>query len=213
MGIFKRISRMFQADVHELLDKAENPISMLNQYMRELDEQVGKAKNALAQQLYLEKRQEQLVAETAAVVAKRTRQAELAVAKNEDGIAKLALQEKLQAETRLNLFTEQLEAMKQQTVKIHEQIDVLLEKYSELSYKRLVLVSRAHAAKVQQQTQAAIASFNADSAVKGFNRVEDYVQKLEAQAAAGAYFVPAPVVNLDLQEAVERELVKLKEAK
>jgi phage shock protein A len=214
MGIFKRVKTIVMADLHELLDKVEDPISLLNQYMRELDEQVDKAKQTLGQQLYLEKRQELLVNETSAVVAKRKRQAELAVEKGDDTIARIALQEKLQQETKLKLYEDQLAAMKQQTFSLREQIDVLLEKYNELSNKRLVLISRAHAAKAQQQLQAAIAPFSTDNAMKGFTREEDYVQQLEAQAQAASYFIPsAPIVNLEIQEVVERELVSLKESK
>ena len=214
MGIFKRVKTIVMADLHELLDKVEDPISLLNQYMRELDEQVDKAKQTLGQQLYLEKRQELLVNETSAVVDKRKRQAELAVEKGEDTIARIALQEKLQQEAKLKLYEDQLAAMKQQTSSLREQIDVLLEKYNELSNKRLVLISRAHAAKAQQQLQAAIASFSTDNAMKGFTRAEDYVQQLEAQASAASYFIPSdPTVNLEIQEAVERELVSLKESK
>jgi len=214
MGISKRVKTIVMADLHELLDKVEDPISLLNQYMRELDEQVDKAKQTLGQQLYLEKRQELLVNETSAVVDKRKRQAELAVEKGEDTIARIALQEKLQQEAKLKLYEDQLAAMKQQTSSLREQIDVLLEKYNELSNKRLVLISRAHAAKAQQQLQAAIASFSTDNAMKGFTRAEDYVQQLEAQASAASYFIPSdPTVNLEIQEAVERELVTLKESK
>lgn len=214
MSIFKRVKTIVKADIHELLDKVEDPISLLNQYMRELDEQVEKAKDALGNQLYLEKRHAQLVAEVSAVVLKRTRQAELAVEKGEDAIARIALQEKLLQETKLKLYQEQYESIKQQTSVLREQIDSLLEKHNELSNRRLVLLSRAHAAKAQQQLQAAILSFNADDALKGFNRVENYVRKLEAQAAAGAYFVPAaPAVSLEIQETVERELALLKGSK
>jgi len=214
MGIFKRVKTIVMADLHELMDKVEDPISLLNQYMRELDEQVDKAKQTLGQQLYLEKRQELLVNETSTVVDKRKRQAELAVEKGDDTIARIALQEKLQQEAKLKLYVDQLAAMKQQTSSLREQIDVLLEKYNELSNKRLVLISRAHAAKAQQQLQAAIASFSTDNAMKGFTRAEDYVQQLEAQASAASYFIPSdPTVNLEIQEAVERELVSLKESK
>ncbi|MDN3018887.1 PspA/IM30 family protein [Paenibacillus sp. BSR1-1] len=214
MGIFNRVKTIVMADLHELLDKVEDPISLLNQYMRELDEQVEKAKETLGHQLYLEKRHELLVAEASAVVAKRTRQAELAVEKGEDTIARLALQEKLQQEAKLKLFQEQHAAMKQQTLALREQIDTLVEKYNELSNRRLVLISRAHAAKAQQQLQKAVASFSTDNALKGFRRVEDYVQQLEAQASAASYFIPsAPTVNLELQEAVEREFALLKESK
>jgi len=214
MGIFNRVKTIVKADLNELLDRVEEPISLMNQYMRELDEQVDRAKVALGQQLYLEKRHEQLVAEASAVVAKRSRQAELAVAKGEDSIARMALQEKLQEEANLKLYAEQYAAMKQQTAALRDQIDVLLEKYNELSNRRLVLISRAHAAKAQEQLQGAIASFSADNALKGFTRVEDYVQKLEAQALAGSYFIPsAPTVNFEIQESVERELALLKESK
>ncbi|WHY66829.1 PspA/IM30 family protein [Neobacillus sp. SuZ13] len=214
MGIFNRGKAMVMADIHEVLDKVEDPISLMNQYMRELDEQVDQTKDALVQQLYLEKRHGLLVAEAQVLVAKRTRQAELAVANGEDTIARIALQEKLKEEAKLKLYAEQYAAMKQLTSTLRDQIDVLLEKYNELANRRLVLLSRAHAAKAQEQLQAAIASFNTDNALKGFNRVEDYVQQLEAQALAASYFIPsAPPVNLEIQEAVERELAQLKESK
>ncbi|MEH7748188.1 PspA/IM30 family protein [Neobacillus drentensis] len=214
MGIFNRVKTIVMADIHEVLDKVEDPIRLMNQYMRELDEQVDKAKDALGQQLYLEKRHGPLVAEAQVLVAKRTRQAELAVANGEDTIARIALQEKLKEEAKLKLYAEQYAAMKQQTSALRDQIDVLLERYNELANRRLVLLSRAHAAKVQEQLQATIASFNTDNAFKGFNRAEDYVQQLEAQALAASYFIPsAPSVNLEIQEAVERELALLKESK
>ncbi|MEH7084421.1 PspA/IM30 family protein [Neobacillus drentensis] len=214
MGIFNRVKTIVMADIHEVLDKMEDPISLMNQYMRELDEQVDKAKDALGQQLYLEKRHGLLVAEAQVLVAKRTRQAELAVANGEDTIARIALQEKLKEEAKLKLYAEQYAAMKQHTSALRDQIDVLLERYNELANRRLVLLSRAHAAKAQEQLQAAIASFNTDNALKGFNRVEDYVQQLEAQALAASYFIPSsPPVNLEIKEAVERELALLKESK
>src|SRR3954470_10436733 len=104
MGVFNRVKAIVMADIHEVLDKVEDPIHLMNQYMRELDEQVDQAKVTLGQQLYFEKRQEQLLAAAQAVVAKRTRQAELAVAKGEDTIARIALQEKLKEEAKLKLY-------------------------------------------------------------------------------------------------------------
>lgn len=115
MGIFNRVKTIVMADIHEVLDKVEDPIRLMNQYMRELDEQVDQAKDALGQQLYLEKRHGLLVAEAQVLVAKRTRQAELAVANGEDTIARIALQEKLKEEAKLKLYAEQYAAMKQQT--------------------------------------------------------------------------------------------------
>jgi phage shock protein A len=219
MSIFKRVRDIVLSDVHEALDKAEKPLSMLNQYIRDMEEQVEKAQDALANQLYLEKKYEILVTEAEAVIAKRTRQAELAVSENEDEMAKLALQEKILTEQKAKMYREQYEITKQQTAVLYEQIDKLKEKYQELQYKKLVLVSRAHAARSIREGQASLASFNTEDAVKGFARVEEYVHKLEAEAAASSYFYqlkyPEQTAFLDyqLQEDVHRELEQLKSNK
>ena len=39
MGIFRRIKNIALADVHSVLDKAEDPLSMIKQYLREMEEQ------------------------------------------------------------------------------------------------------------------------------------------------------------------------------
>ncbi|GAA3316052.1 hypothetical protein GCM10020331_012240 [Ectobacillus funiculus] len=59
------------ADIHGTLDKLESPINMLQQYIRETEEQIVKAQQALSQQLYLEKKYETLIAETEALAAKK----------------------------------------------------------------------------------------------------------------------------------------------
>ena len=43
MGILKRIKNIVVADVHQTLDKIENPVSMLKQYLRETEQQITKA--------------------------------------------------------------------------------------------------------------------------------------------------------------------------
>lgn len=64
-----------------------------------------------------------------------------------------------------------------------------------------------------------LAGFQSDHAVKGFARVEEYVQKLEAEVAASSYVYHAkasiskPYVDHQLEETVEKELEELKKAK
>ena len=219
MGILKRIKNIVMADVHQTLDKLESPMSMLKQYLRETEEQITKAQKALAHQLYLEKKYEALILEADALIAKRTRQAELAVSREEDNMAQLALQDKITNEKKAALYREQYEITKQQTAALYEQIDKLQEKYQELQYKELVLVSRLNAAQAIKNSNTALASFHTENAVKGFARVETYVQKLEAEAAASNYFYQlnapnqAQILDQNLQEEVQQALAKLKENK
>ncbi|SCB96447.1 PspA/IM30 family protein [Bacillus wiedmannii] len=219
MGILKRIKNIVVADVHQTLDKIENPVSMLKQYLRETEQQITKAEKALSHQYYLEKKYEALISETNALIAKRTRQAELAVSREEDHMAQLALQEKIVNEKKAELYRQQYEITKEQTATLYEQIDNLQKKYGELQYKELVLVSRLNAAQAIKESNRAIDSFHTESTAKGFARVESYVQKLEAETAASNYFynMKSPnqqeVLDQNLQEEVQRELEKLKENK
>ncbi|MGE7883737.1 PspA/IM30 family protein [Bacillus sp. NPDC094077] len=219
MGILKRIKNIVVADVHQTLDKIENPVSMLKQYLRETEQQITKAEKALSHQYYLEKKYEALISETDALIAKRTRQAELAVSREEDHMAQLALQEKIVSEKKAELYRKQYEITKEQTATLYEQIDKLQKKYGELQYKELVLVSRLNAAQAIKERNRAIDSFHTESTAKGFARIESYVQKLEAETAASNYFynLKSPnqqeVLDQHLQEEVQRELEKLKENK
>ncbi|MDA1906358.1 PspA/IM30 family protein [Bacillus cereus] len=219
MGILKRIKNIVVADVHQTLDKIENPVSMLKQYLRETEQQITKAEKALSHQYYLEKKYEALISETNALIAKRTRQAELAVSREEDHMAQLALQEKIVNEKKAELYRQQYEITKEQTATLYEQIDKLQKKYGELQYKELVLVSRLNAAQAIKESNRAIDSFHTESTAKGFARIESYVQKLEAETAASNYFynMKSPnqqeVLDQNLQEEVQRELEKLKENK
>ncbi|MEX0417299.1 PspA/IM30 family protein [Bacillus sp. C30] len=219
MGILKRIKNIVVADVHQTLDKIEKPVSMLKQYLRETEQQITKAEKALSHQYYLEKKYEALISETDILITKRTRQAELAVSREEDHMAQLALQEKIVNEKKAELYRKQYEITKEQTATIYEQIDKLQKKYGELQYKELVLVSRLNAAQAIKESNRAIDSFHTESTAKGFARIESYVQKLEAETAASNYFynLKSPnqqeVLEQNLQEEVQRELEKLKENK
>ncbi|SCB99486.1 PspA/IM30 family protein [Bacillus mycoides] len=219
MGILKRIKNIVVADVHQTLDKIEKPVSMLKQYLRETEQQITKAEKALSHQYYLEKKYEALISETDALIAKRTRQAELAVSREEDQMAQLALQEKIVNEKKAELYRQQYEITKEQTATLYEQIDKLQKKYGELQYKELVLVSRLNAAQAIKESNRAIDSFHTESAAKGFAHIESYVQKLEAETAASNYFynLKSPnqqeVLDQNLQEEVQLELEKLKENK
>lgn len=216
MGILKRIKDIATADFNDALDKLEDPISMLKQYLRELEGEIGKAQKALAQQLYIEKKFEAVIESTIERVQKRARQAELAVERGEDQIARLAIEDKLQQEKKLRLYEGQYHTIKNQTHLLYDELDKLKEKYDELQDRKLLLVSRMTAAKVSNDISQVLASINPDRAVKGFIRVEEEILKLEAKSQANQYFTKAnagrieSVLETYSHEDVEKELEKLK---
>lgn len=63
MGIFKRVKTITMAEINGLLDGMEDPIAMLNEYSRELEQEILKGQKALSQQYLVEKKQAALLLE------------------------------------------------------------------------------------------------------------------------------------------------------
>ncbi|BAU28514.1 phage shock protein A (PspA) family protein [Aneurinibacillus soli] len=216
MGILKRIKSITMAEINKLLDQVEDPINMLSQYMREMEEEIAKGQHALANQIFLEKRQLALIIDTEEVLAKRERQAKLAVTKGEDNIAALALQEKLLQEKKRGLYKEQYEVIKGQTNLLEEKINQLKEQYNELQHKRLLLLSRANVAQSLKQLDNAVVSLNTDNIARGFARAEERIVMMESKIEANtrlSNISPSSSYAIDpsLQEEVQKQLAQLRE--
>lgn len=219
MGIFKRLKTITNAQMNGLLDGMEDPIAMLNEYSREMEQELVKAQNALALQILVEKKQAALILETEGLIAKRTRQARLAVDRGEGPIAKLAVQEKLTHENQLALYQQQFETIKEQTQILFDKINELKETYNELQHKKILLASRANVAQSIKQIQKTTVSFQTDDIARGVARAEGKIILMEAQVQAGNQF-PNPLAQHEAiyrnylnDEEVEKELKKLKSEK
>ncbi|NRF92910.1 PspA/IM30 family protein [Paenibacillus frigoriresistens] len=186
MGIFKRVKDIALADINEVLDKMENPIYMIKQYLRELEEQITTAKNALANQLIAERKFEALISELELIIEKRVRQANLALDRNDETIAQLAIEEKLICEKRLHVYQEQYQTVKQQIAILQESLHTSKALYDELQSQKWFLMSRANGARAMQNLNRVVASVDTDTVRKGFSRMEEKVWQMEARASADA---------------------------
>jgi phage shock protein A len=217
MGIFKRLKTITKAELNGLLDGLEEPIAMLNEYSREMEQEIAKGQQALARQIFVEKKQAALILDTQALVDKRTRQAKLAIEKGDDAMTKLAIQEKLIHEKQLKLYQEQYETLKGQTQSLTEKLNVLRGKYHELQHKKIILASRANVAQCTKQIQKATVSFQTDTIARGVARAEERILMMEAEVQAGNSFAPAgheaAIKNLVDDEELMLEIEKLKTAK
>lgn len=207
MGILKRVKHVVLADLHDMIDKCEDPIRMTKQYIRELEEQIEKAQQALAHQFVLEQKYERLIADAKEMIEKRARQAKLAVEKNEEPIAKMALQEKIAYEKKLELYTQQYNTLKEKTTVLTEKVKQLYETYEQLKMKQMQLMTRFYVAETLKQIDEAITSFRYDHVIKGFARMEEKVMLLEAEAKARSLIQTMLPQSFDAE--VEQQLKQL----
>lgn len=213
MGIFKRMKRIVKADVNGWLDNLEDPLSMLNEYSREMEEEIAKGQRALSRQIFVENKQAALILETKALVEKRNRQAKLAIEQGEETFAKLAVQEKLTQDKQLSLFEQQYEVIKGQTENLREKLSELQKNFNELQHKKVLLASRANVAQSMKQIQNAVGSFQTDNIIRGVARAEDRILLMEAEVQAGNQSIN-PLVKYNTsyvnEEEVTREIEKLR---
>jgi phage shock protein A len=216
MGIFKRVKTIAKADMNGWLDKFEDPIAMVNEYSREMEQEMVKAQRALSRQYFVENKQAALILETKALVEKRTRQAKLAIEQGEETIARLAVQEKLTHDKQLSLYEQQYEAIKEQTKILGEKLHELQQTYNELQHKKTLLASRANVALSIKQIQKATGSFQTDTISRGVARAEDRILLMEAEVQVGNQFTN-PLVSYESsyvnEEELTREIEKLKSEK
>jgi len=216
MGIFKRLKTITMAEINGLLDGIEDPIAMLNEYSREMEQEIVKGQNALTRQIFVEKKQAALISETRSLVDKRTRQAKLALDQGDEAMAKLAVQEKLSKENQLQVYVDQLASIKGQTQILVEKMDQLKETYNQMQQKKILLASRANVAQSMKQIQKVTVSFNTDDIARGVARAEEKILMMEAEVQAGNQF-GTPLAQFDAaydnyvsDEELNKELEKLK---
>lgn len=100
MSIFKRLRDLTMSNINAIIDKAEDPIKMTDQYIRDMQEDLEDAEKAVAQQIAIEKKFKQLFEEQEALVKKREEQAHTAARAQNMDLARRALEEKKAAEVK-----------------------------------------------------------------------------------------------------------------
>lgn len=184
MSLFKRLRDLTLSNVYALIEKAEDPVKMTDQYLRDMQDDLEEAEKAVAAQIALEKKFKQLFEEQEALVKKRDEQAHIAAqAKNVD-LARRALEEKKVAEQKMNEYKLSYDQNKMAADNLREKLEEMRKQIMELKNKRETLVARANAAKAQRDINKAMAGMGSDTAMAGLKRMEDKVLQMEAEAEA-----------------------------
>lgn len=184
MGLFKRLRDITMASINDMLDKVEDPVKMLEQYLRDMSEDITDAEAAVAKQIAVEKRFKQQMDEAEELVAKRQQQAETAVLAGNDELARKALVDKNEQQAKLDGFTQQYTVAKQHADTLRAQLTEMKEEFNKLKNKKDLLIARAEAAKAQKSINQTMSGFGVDNAAKGFERMENKVLQMEAEAQA-----------------------------
>ncbi|WP_078552635.1 PspA/IM30 family protein [Bacillus alkalicellulosilyticus] len=211
--VFRRIRDLTLASIHEGLDQLENPVTMLNQYMRDVEDEIKKAEKAVLKQVMLGESFKKQLLEVNELIEKRSRQAELALKAGEEELARKALYSKNLYEEKSEKYEKILANNEQELVEIKEQLSDMKQKYIEMKDKKMELVARENAARIKDNLQHTISQFSSEKAEAGFARIEQNIYEMEMKTRTrrefDIEFKESTAVYYD--DAITKEIETLKE--
>ncbi|WP_211750315.1 PspA/IM30 family protein [Paenibacillus sp. Marseille-Q4541] len=184
MSLFKRFRDLTMSNINALIDKAEDPIKMTDQYIRDMQSDLEDAEKAVAAQIAIEKKFKALYEEQEALVKKREEQAHTAAKAQNIDLARRALEEKKNAEAKLTEYKTSYDQNKASADNLRSKLDEMRKQLTEMKNKRETLVARYNAAKAQSEINKAMSGFGSDTAASGMKRMEEKMLQAEAQAEA-----------------------------
>ncbi|MCY8979474.1 stress responsive protein LiaH [Bacillus halotolerans] len=180
--VLKRMRDMFVASVHEGLDKLENPKVMLNQYVRDMESDIAKAKQTIVKQHTIAFQFKKKYEEANEVAGKRKNQAQLAFDAGEEELAKKALTEMKYLEGKASEHKASYEQASSQLDELKEQLATLETRLQDVKDKKQALIARANAAKAKEHMNATFDKIDSESAYREFLRIENRIEEMEIRA-------------------------------
>ncbi|RLQ93096.1 PspA/IM30 family protein [Falsibacillus albus] len=215
--LFKRVKTIVQAEFHDLLDKAENPIHLMDQYLREMKLEIEDAERATAKMMAEEKLLARKNTELAALLETRQNQAMDALQAGKEELAKKVIEDKMNIQKE-QVQLEELHTMTMQhVVDLKDKLRVMKNEYREMEMKRNTLAARAQAAKAKAVMNQAVSASSSSNAKSGFQRMEEKVIRQEAEVQAHEDLqqvnqsLDDELKEISRNKEVEAELGRLKE--
>jgi phage shock protein A len=211
MALLDRVATLIKANLNDLVDKAENPEKLLKQLLLDMQNQFMQVKTqvaiAIADQHLLEKKQHESVQAQQEWVHK----AELALAKNQEDLARVALERSLTFEIAAKNFAQQLDDQVHQVQTLRDALYRLEQKMAETKARTEVLLAQHRRARTA--TATVLGDFKQTAA---FDRMQTKVTESEA-LARGHQIVVAETDSeqrlnqLERSDRIDRLLTELKQ--
>lgn len=183
MRLFRRIADIIAANLNEMVDRFEDPETMLKQAVREMEQAVAEALDSAVKVVATEKlaaRQLEKHRRDAQLCHDRARQA---VADGDDSLARQLVTRKVQHDSLIAALEDQQATAAESGRKLHRQIDAMRAKLAEAKRKLATLTARRRVADARGQLVGAPAGTDLAPFSK-FDRMYERVEFAEAEVDA-----------------------------
>ncbi|MFP4976910.1 PspA/IM30 family protein [Paenibacillus sp. CN-4] len=182
MSVFRRMRDITIANLNERLEQSQDPVKLIDQFLYSTREDISEAEKLYQQYASHTRQLQQQVDQAANMRNKREEQAMLALKAGEEHLAKLALQEKIIHEEKLEQYSGLLEQSRQSLLELEQQLGELKMEYQTVYNKRQYYSARMETLRLQQRLNQRAAAFGGQDVPKMFGRLEDQMSDWELEA-------------------------------
>lgn len=222
MGMLDRFTDIIKANVNDLLDRAEDPSKMVDQYLRDLTESLAEVKQETAGVMAEEARTERQVKENEADISKYDGLARAALEAGNEDDARTFLAKKQQLVAKGEGLRAAVEAAHENATKMREMHDKLVGDIEQLKSRREAIKAKVAVAKTQDKVnKMSFAGDRAAGAMSAFDRMEakademldrsNAMSELSSEPADAAAELEKKYADSASTAAVDAELARLKE--
>lgn len=186
MGIFGRMKTLMKANVNDLASKAENPERVLNQLIRDMEDQLTAAKMQVRDTIADQKRLEKQLEQAQASAAEWERKAMTAINADRDDLAREALGRKQEADEQCAQYQSNLELQRANAEELKGALRQLAAKVEEAQRKKNVLIARQKRVEATNQMSTTATATSNTSAFESFERSAAKIENFEAEVEAHA---------------------------
>jgi phage shock protein A len=214
MGLLERVSTLIRANLNDMIDRAEDPEKLIKQVILDMDNQYLQVKTQVAVSIADQHMLEKKLRENEEAGRDWMRKAELAVEKQQDDLARAAL-DRFQTSQKLALsYREQVDDQKLQVETLKNALIKLEQKLDEAKAKRDLFLARHRRGVALGKAARAQSAIGDNSRSAAFDRLQDRVNHTEAIASAEVELFNENagdrLARLDRETEVERLLTELK---
>lgn len=185
MGIITRFKDIMAANFNALLDRCEDPEKMIDQYLRNLEQDFAKVKAETASIMAEEKSAKRKLDDCESEIAKMTEYAKKAVTAGNDNEARQFLEKKSELTQKQEVLARNYEMACDNSAKMRQMHDKLEADISDLKSRREMLKAKVKVAETQKRMSGIGSGLeSAGSNLAAFDKMEEKVNKMLDEADA-----------------------------
>ncbi len=207
-NLFTRIKNIIVADLNEVLEKKEqkNPIGLLNEYLRQCEQEAEKVRKLLERQYTLKREFAKEYAEALAMAEKRQHQAEVAAKAGENDLEQFALEEAAHYTDRANRLKEGLAKAEEELTALEKKYDEMKHRVKDMKIRRMELMGRENATRARYHMNKILDNDNySGESYSRFKEIETYLENLEGKINQSYYRSTIDARVAQLEKKLDKE--------